>query len=84
LAEFGFTISGYIRELIRQIVGIATNVNQLARWVHWTGHIIQMFCRGRKERTISGGIEIRFGKIGMFRNANILLDVTKRCAIMSL
>jgi hypothetical protein len=40
--------------------------------------------RGRKERKISGGIKIRFGKIGIFRNANILLDATKKYAIMSL
>jgi hypothetical protein len=33
---------------------------------------------------ISGGIEIRFGKIGIFRNANILLDETKKYAIMNL
>jgi hypothetical protein len=40
--------------------------------------------RNRKDRKIGDGIEIRFGKIRIFRNVNILFDITKKCAIMNL
>jgi hypothetical protein len=38
--------------------------------------------RQASKRRVSGKMKTGIGKIGMFTNANIMLDVTKKCAII--